>query len=69
MKHLAAYLLLQLAERTPDEKSIKSLLDTVGIEADSDRIENLLTQLNEKDTGEVRFKILKFCHSKLRSIS
>ncbi|CAG8504625.1 2742_t:CDS:2 [Diversispora eburnea] len=53
MKHLAAYLLLNLAGKTPNEKNIKSLLDTVGIEADSDRISDLLAQLDGKDINEL----------------
>ncbi|RHZ81406.1 hypothetical protein Glove_120g74 [Diversispora epigaea] len=53
MKHLAAYLLLNLAGKTPNEKNIKSLLDTVGIEADSGRISDLLAQLDGKDINEL----------------
>lgn len=53
MKHLAAYLLLNLAGKTPNESSIKSLLDTVGIETDSARLKQLLGELDGKDIDEV----------------
>ncbi|CAG8580189.1 5793_t:CDS:2 [Acaulospora morrowiae] len=53
MKHLAAYLLLSLAGKTPDAKSITSLLETVGIEADPDRIKTLLSELSDKDLNEI----------------
>ncbi|CAI2182043.1 6447_t:CDS:2 [Funneliformis geosporum] len=53
MKHLAAYLLLELAGKTPNDKSIKSLLESVGIEADNDRLKKLLNELKEKNTEEV----------------
>ncbi|CAG8494999.1 16009_t:CDS:2 [Rhizophagus irregularis] len=52
MKHLAAYLLLNLAGKTPNESSIKSLLDTVGIETDSARLKQLLGELDGKDIDE-----------------
>ena len=58
MKHLAAYLLLNLAGKTPNEKSIKSLLETVGIEADDGRLKQLLTELEGKNIEEVNFKNL-----------
>ncbi|PKC12492.1 ribosomal protein 60S [Rhizophagus irregularis] len=53
MKHLAAYLLLNLAGKTPNESSIKSLLDTVGIETDSARLKQLLGELDGKDIDEL----------------
>ncbi|GBB90514.1 hypothetical protein RclHR1_01750013 [Rhizophagus clarus] len=53
MKHLAAYLLLNLAGKTPNESSIKSLLETVGIETDSDRVKQLLSELDGKDVEEL----------------
>uniref|UniRef100_A0A1D1ZK13 60S acidic ribosomal protein P2 n=1 Tax=Anthurium amnicola TaxID=1678845 RepID=A0A1D1ZK13_9ARAE len=53
MKHLAAYLLLSLAGKTPNESSIKSLLETVGIEADNDRLKQLLSELKGKDIDEL----------------
>jgi large subunit ribosomal protein LP2 len=58
MKHLAAYLLLNLAGKTPNEKSIKSLLDTVGIEVDNGRLKQLLNELDGKNIEEVNFNNL-----------
>jgi large subunit ribosomal protein LP2 len=55
MKHLAAYLLLGLGGNTsPSAKDIKNVLDSVGIEADDDRLDKLLEELNGKDINEVR---------------
>jgi hypothetical protein len=55
MKHLAAYLLLGLAgNESPSAKDIKSVLDSVGIEADDERLETLLKELKGKDINEVR---------------
>ena len=50
MKHLAAYLLLGLGGNTsPSEDDIKGVLEAVGIEADEDRLETLLSELKGKD--------------------
>ena len=55
MKHLAAYLLLTLAGNTsPSAKDITSVLESVGIEADNDRLETLVNELKGKDVNEVR---------------
>ena len=55
MKHLAAYLLLGLAGNTsPSESDIKGVLESVGIDADEDRLEKLLSELKGKDISEVR---------------
>lgn len=54
MKHLAAYLLLGLGGNTsPSASDITSVLDSVGIEADSDRLAALLKELKGKDINEV----------------
>lgn len=54
MKHLAAYLLLVLGGNdSPTAKDIKNLLDSVGIEADDDRIKKLLGEVKGKDLNEV----------------
>ncbi|CAG8848091.1 21295_t:CDS:2, partial [Racocetra persica] len=53
MKHLAAYLLLNLAGKNPKAKDIKALLDSVGIEGDDERIKNLLSELDGKDIQEL----------------
>ena len=57
MKHLAAYLLLNLAGNTsPSAKDIKGVLDSVGIEADDERLDKLLSELDGKDINEVGCK-------------
>jgi len=54
MKHLAAYLLLQLGGNgSPSEKDIKSVLESVGIEADGERLNKLLSELKGKDINEL----------------
>ena len=54
MKHLAAYLLLGLAGNTsPSASDIKGVLSSVGIDADDDRLEKLLSELEGKDINEV----------------
>ncbi|KAI9790187.1 MAG: 60S acidic ribosomal protein P2 [Peltula sp. TS41687] len=54
MKHLAAYLLLGLGGNTsPSADDIKEVLDSVGIEADDDRLEKLLSELKGKDIQEL----------------
>lgn len=55
MKHLAAYLLLvQGGNEKPSADDVKKVLDSVGIEADSDRLSKLLSELEGKDINEVR---------------
>ena len=55
MKHLAAYLLLTLGGNAkPAAADIEKLLSSVGIEADSDRLEKLVSELEGKDINEVR---------------
>lgn len=55
MKHLAAYLLLGLGgNASPSAADIKGLLESVGIEADDERLEKLLSELDGKDINEVR---------------
>ncbi|KAL3464587.1 hypothetical protein BJX64DRAFT_286393 [Aspergillus heterothallicus] len=54
MKHLAAYLLLTLAGNTaPSATDIKEVLGSVGIEADEERLNQLLTELEGKDIDEL----------------
>jgi len=58
MKHLAAYLLLNLGGNTsPSAKDIKGVLGSVGIEADDDRLSTLLSELKNKDINTVRFAL------------
>lgn len=57
MKHLAAYLLLTLGgNEKPSADDVKKVLDSVGIEADSDRLSKLLSELEGKDINEVRMR-------------
>jgi hypothetical protein len=54
MKHLAAYLLLTLGgNSSPSAKDIKEVLESVGIEADDERLNTLLSELKGKDIQEV----------------
>lgn len=57
MKHLAAYLLLTLGgNEKPSADDVKKVLDSVGIEADSDRLSKLLSELEGKNINEVRMR-------------
>ena len=54
MKHLAAYLLLGLGGNTsPSAKDVKAVLSSVGIEADDERLDKLISELEGKDLQEV----------------
>ena len=54
MRHLAAYLLLQIGGNTsPSAEDIKKVLGAVGIEADDERLEKLIAELDGKDINEV----------------
>lgn len=54
MKHLAAYLLLSLGGNTsPSAKDVKTVLESVGIEADDERLNTLISELKGKDLQEV----------------
>ena len=54
MRHLAAYLLLQIGGNTsPSADDVKKVLGAVGIEADDDRLSTLLSELEGKDINEV----------------
>lgn len=58
MKHLAAYLLLGLGgNASPSADDIKGVLDSVGIEADEERLGKLLSELEGKDINEVRMTV------------
>lgn len=59
MKHLAAYLLLNLAgNEAPSAADIKGVLSSVGIDADDDRLEKLMTELEGKDIQEVSLVLI-----------
>ena len=52
MRHLAAYLLLQIGgNASPSAADIKGVLGSVGIEADEDRLEKLVSELDGKDVN------------------
>jgi len=54
MKHLAAYLLLTLGgNAAPSAADVKAVLESVGIEADSERLDKLISELEGKDINEV----------------
>ncbi|GMH39973.1 hypothetical protein BSKO_07877 [Bryopsis sp. KO-2023] len=54
MKVVAAYLLAQLGgNSSPSKKDLEKILSSVGAEADSDRIDALLSELEGKDIHEV----------------
>lgn len=56
MKHLAAYLLLQIGgNASPSADDIKNLLDCVGVDCDSSRASSLLKELEGKDINEVSY--------------
>ncbi|KAG2178369.1 hypothetical protein INT44_001521 [Umbelopsis vinacea] len=54
MKYLAAYLLLRAGgNAAPAADDVKSLLESVGVEADSDRLSSLISALEGKDVDEI----------------
>lgn len=54
MKHLAAYLLLALAgNESPSASDIKEVLSSVGIDADSERLEKVVAELQGKNLQDV----------------
>ena len=55
MRHIAAYLLLQSGgNASPSSADIKKLLSVVGIEADEERLEKLISELEGKNVSDVR---------------
>lgn len=56
MRHIAAYLLLQIGgNASPSASDVQKVLSAVGIEADEDRLEKLISELDGKDINTVRF--------------
>ncbi|CAI2728095.1 unnamed protein product [Schistosoma spindalis] len=54
MRYLAAFLLCQLGgKEKPTENDIKTVLNSVGIEHDSERLEKLLSSLSGKDIPQL----------------
>lgn len=55
MRHIAAYLLLQIGgNASPSADDVKKVLGAVGIEADEERLEKLISELEGKDINTVR---------------
>ena len=58
MKHLAAYLLIALAgNATPSAADVKGVLSSVGVDADDERLNKLISELEGKDVNEVRYTL------------
>jgi large subunit ribosomal protein LP2 len=56
MRHIAAYLLLQIGgNASPSAADVQKVLGAVGIEADDERLEKLISELDGKDVNAVRF--------------
>ncbi|XMA17709.1 hypothetical protein WAI453_010500 [Rhynchosporium graminicola] len=54
MKHLAAYLLLTIGGNTsPSAPDVKAVLESVGVEADDERLSTLISELKDKDIQEL----------------
>nr|ACM09422.1 60S acidic ribosomal protein P2 [Salmo salar] len=54
MRYVAAYLLVVLGGNTsPSSKDIKNILGSVGIEAEAERLDKVVSELNGKDINEV----------------
>ncbi|KAL6112532.1 rplp2 [Pungitius sinensis] len=54
MRYVAAYLLAVLGGNTsPSSKDIKNILGSVGIEAEDERLNKVISELNGKDINEV----------------
>ncbi|XP_019570347.1 large ribosomal subunit protein P2 isoform X2 [Rhinolophus sinicus] len=54
MRYVASYLLAALGGNTsPSAKDIKKILDSVGIEADDDRLNKVISELNGKNIEDV----------------
>ncbi len=54
MKHMAAYLLLVLGgNKSPSADDVKSILATVGIETEDERLNQLMSELEGKELNEL----------------
>ncbi|KAJ5635057.1 uncharacterized protein N7484_008370 [Penicillium longicatenatum] len=54
MKHIAAYMLLALAgNESPSVADIKAVLSSVGIDAETERLEKLIAELEGKNLQEL----------------
>ncbi|KAA1468851.1 ribosomal protein 60S [Dentipellis sp. KUC8613] len=65
MRHIAAYLLLQLGgNASPSAADVKKVLGAVGVEADEERLEKLISELEGKDIAT----LINEGNSKLASV-
>lgn len=56
MKYLAAYLLVRAGGKdAPTADDVKTVLESVGAEVDSDRLSSLISALEGKNVDEVPF--------------
>ncbi|PCH44219.1 ribosomal protein 60S [Wolfiporia cocos MD-104 SS10] len=54
MRHIAAYLLLQIGgNSSPSAADVKKVLGAVGIEADDERLEKLISELEGKSINDL----------------
>lgn len=53
MRYLAAYLLLNSAGNVPNSENIKSVLESVGIEVDDEKVKAVLSALDGKSVEEL----------------
>ncbi|KIM21278.1 hypothetical protein M408DRAFT_12672 [Serendipita vermifera MAFF 305830] len=54
MRYIAAYLLLQIGgNSSPSKKDITKLLKTVGVDADDERLDKLLSELEGKNIDQL----------------
>ncbi|CAO1616720.1 unnamed protein product [Parajaminaea phylloscopi] len=54
MKYIASYLLLTLGgNASPSAADVKKVLDTVGIEAEDERLNKLISELEGKDVAQL----------------
>ena len=59
MRHIAAYLLLQIGgNANPSAGDVKKVLGAVGIEADEERLSKLISELGGKDINAVSHECL-----------
>ena len=58
MRYIAAFLLLVIGgNASPSAADIKKVLGSVGIDADDERLDKLLSELEGKDINTVRFRL------------
>lgn len=66
MRHIAAYLLLQIGgNASPSAADVKKVLSSVGIEADDARLETLISELKGKDVNAVSFPTIRCSSNRL----